>query len=498
MRKPGWFLTFLLLLASTAYAQVEVRLLGQSASGQTIVFNIGHLEGIKAGEFAAILKPIKGPETPDLKMVPVGKAKSIKVNSESSIWVVYRVFDGELLVTGDKFELLTETKMLAGRKKYSVSRTEVVGDKKSITKNTYEALENDRERLTKLDDKYQNGQKIHGQETRESADFNVMDVSVWNKERNQAYKSPLYRGPQREEFRKVVRIETFEKLVSNYLKRVNDPSFSYAEFYAEQKKLEGAHDFNAKTTFVTEYDKFLMEQSKEKTKEAEVYRAMLVRGDTWSDDFSDEELKTMLGRVSRIEERVRRDKLQEYAFTHQLQLMGGFGLYDNESDKDPGNSRGQSKEYELGYEFFPFAKVDKWQDWTFFASARLNSTSLAEKEKNIESDEYSAAIGVNYYPLYAPQVIEKVLPFFGIYGRVGRANLTLPGTNDKGRYTMNALPGFHAGAKYQFKNGFSFRLKGNVEKQQLEVIDTDFLGSSLPDRAELIDAKLAVGLGYAF
>lgn len=62
------------------------------------------------------------------------------MNSESSIWVVYRVFDGELLVVGDKFELLTESKMLSGRKKYSISRTEIVGNKKDITRDTYEAL----------------------------------------------------------------------------------------------------------------------------------------------------------------------------------------------------------------------------------------------------------------------------------------------------------------------------------------------------------------------
>lgn len=498
MRKPGWFLTFLLLFASAVYAQVEVRLLRQSASGQTLIFNIGHLEGIKTGEFAAILKPIRDPQAADLKMVPVGKARSIKVNYESSIWIVYKVFDGELLVPGDKFELLTESKVLSGRRDYSVSRTEVVGDKRNINKDVYEALEGDRERLTKLGNKYQDDRKIHGPEDRFETDFNMVDVSVWEKERGMAFKSHLYRGPHREQFRRMMRIETFEKLIAQYLRKVNDPKFSYNAFYEEQKKDSHTGFSREKGNFMTEYDKFLLAQSKEKHKEAEVYRAMLARGEAWSDDFSDEELQTMLGRVAKIEENIRREKLLERAFRHQLSLSSGLGLYNNETENDSNHSRGQAREFELGYEFFPFAKVDKWQNWTFAASARTNATSLSHDDYNIESDEYSASLGVNFYPWSPPQVVNSILPFIGTYARIGRTNLTLPATGDEGKYSLNALPGILVGVKFQFSSGLYFRLKSHIEKQTVEVIKTDYLGSSLPDRADLVDAKLGLGIGYAF
>jgi len=498
LRKPGWFLTFILLFTHLCYGQVEVRLLSQSASGQTIQLNIGHLEGIKAGEFAAILKPIRNPEEIDLRMVPVGKAKSIKVNSDSSIWIVYRVFDGELLVVGDKFELLTESKMLSGRKKYSISRTEVVGNKKSITKNTYEFLEGDRERLTKLGDKYTTSQQNHGPEDRFSDDFNMVDVSTWEKEKGQAFKTPLYRGPHREEFRRIVRIETFEKLVTNYLKRVNDPKFSYETFYAEQKKDPHLQGFKVKSDYVTEYDNFLEAQSKEKNKEAEIYREMLARGDSWSDNFSDEELRTMLGRVSKVEEKIRRNRVQEYVFTHQLTISSAVGVYNNETQDDPSHSKGKGKDFEIGYEFFPFAKVDLWQNWTFFASGRMGSNSLAYQSYNIESNEYSAAFGVNLYPFYAPEVVDKIVPFIGVYGRFGRSSLTNLTSAEKGKYTLVSMPGIHGGVKYQLSNGFAIRIKAAIEKQQLEVIETKYLSTILPDRAELIDAKLGVGIGYAF
>ncbi len=488
----------MLLFAQTAFGQVEVRLISQSASGQTILFNIGHLEGIKAGEFAAILKPIRNPQDIDLRMVPVGKARCIKVGSDSSIWMVYRVFDGELLVAGDKFELLTESKVLAGRKRYSVGRTEIVGHKGEVKKNTYEALEGDRERLSKLSNKYQTDKLNHLPEDRFEDDFNVVDVTKWDSEKGIAYKSPLYRGPERAEFRKVVRIETFEKMVSAYLKRVNDPGFSYETFYAEQKKEEDAHEFRKKSTFVTEYDNFLEAKSKEKNKEAKIYQAMLARGDSWSDDFSDEELRTMLGRVGRVEENVRRYKIQEWGFKHQLSFSAGLGMYNNETKDDPDNSKGGGKEFELGYEFFPFAKVDGWQNWTFFGSFRLNTTSFGHKTYNVESSEYSGALGVNVYPWYPPQTIDKVLPFIGVYGRFGRSKLTTLATQETGDYTLVALPGLHGGIKYQLANGVSLRVRGHIEKQQLEVIETKYLGANLPDRADLIDAKLGVGIGYAF
>ena len=48
----------LIVITLPAWAVSEARLLNQSASGKTVVFNLGGLDGIRSGDYAVVVKQI--------------------------------------------------------------------------------------------------------------------------------------------------------------------------------------------------------------------------------------------------------------------------------------------------------------------------------------------------------------------------------------------------------------------------------------------------------
>jgi preprotein translocase subunit SecA len=79
--------------------------------------------------------------------------------------------------------------------------------------------------------------------------------------------------------------------VTAYLKKVNEPNFNYDQFYEEQMKSESGTGMKLRSSLATEYEKFLTVKSQKKIEDAKLYRSLLEKGDIWSEDLSDEELK---------------------------------------------------------------------------------------------------------------------------------------------------------------------------------------------------------------
>ena len=75
----------LIVIALPAWGLTEARLLNQSTSGQTVVFNLGIHDGVKSGDYAVIVKQIRSLDDRDLRLVPVAKARNVKINSDSSL-----------------------------------------------------------------------------------------------------------------------------------------------------------------------------------------------------------------------------------------------------------------------------------------------------------------------------------------------------------------------------------------------------------------------------
>lgn len=204
----------LLIVTIGVQAMTEGRLLSQSSSGQTVVFNLGVHDGIKEGDYAVLAKRIQDVDVKDLRVVPVAKAKNIKLNLDSSIWILYQVYDAKLLKNGEKFLVLAESVLLNGKRDPEQGRVNVIGPKTQGAASATQAVTQDQDRLSKLKMEYRTESELHGKQDKMDGEIELIDLEEWEKVRGVSYKTALYRSPNREEFRRNFRLETFQKMVT--------------------------------------------------------------------------------------------------------------------------------------------------------------------------------------------------------------------------------------------------------------------------------------------
>lgn len=491
-------ISMLLVVAAPAWALSGARLLGQSSSGQTALFNLGIHDGVKEGDYAVIVKEIRDLEMRDLRIVPVAKARNIKISTSNSVWILYRVYDSDLLVKGHQYLILTESQMLSGRKDPRFGRITVVTEKEKATLQTKEALSEDKDRLSKLKLQYPEITTLHDKEYRSDSDVDLIDVEKWEKLKGDKHRTALYKSPHRMEFQRELRLATFEKLVTAYVKKVNDPDFNYAKFYDEQMKTEFANEFRKRSNFSTEYESFISYQSQKAVADAKLYRSMLEKGESWSEDFSDEELRVLLNEVSILQEKDRRKLVMVKPARYAVFLGVGMNLADAQTEKDSAYRREGAYSVDLDFEGIPLLRHETLEKFTLNGTIRMNKTALESQNYNASVDEISATIGMNWYPLYPPHAVEAPALFIGTFIRSGTATVEAPSVDEKSNYTVLTLPGFRGGLRYNFRNNLGLRIALSMETLQLDRYEQSTFDSVLPDQATLVEGKVHFALAYLF
>lgn len=494
----GTLIALMLLVVSVhAWGLSGARLLGQSSSGQTALFNLGVHDGVKEGDFAVIVKEIRDLDRRDLRIVPVAKAKNIKIGTNSSVWILYKVYDAELMVKGQSYLILSESQMLSGRRDPRFGRISVVTEKDKVAFQTKEALSEDKDRLSKLKVMYPEIQDLHEREYRTDNDGDIYDVDGWKKNGRDRYRTALYKSPYSKDFARELRLSTFEKMVTAYLQRVNDPDFSYDKFYDEQKKSQFNNEFRIRSNFSTEYENFLSAQAQKTAEDAKLFRAVLEKGESWSEDFSDEELKTVLKQVSVLQEKDRRVYVMAEPKRYTVYFGYGMNISDAQTDKDT-YRRARAYSMELDFEGTPVLKHETLERFTINGTFRLNRTALEASNRNASVDETSLSGGINWYPIYPPHAVEAPAFFVGTFIRSGLASMNAPSVNERSNYTLLTMPGLRGGMKYSFKNGLGMRIALSMENMQLDRYEQSTFGSILPDQAEIVEAKMNFSLAYSF
>lgn len=492
-------ITIVIFLIWTAWSHAsnEARLLAKSSSGQTALFNLGSFDKIRVGDYAIIIKEIHELDTNDLRIVQVAKARNVKINSDSSVWILYKIYDQELLVTGQKYIVLSESVMLNGRVDPVISRTSVVAPKGEAAQVAKETLRGDQDERAKLAEKYRVMNETHSKEYKSNSDFELLDMEEWEKTQNIRYRSALYKSPHQEDFRRSLRLATFEKMVTAYLRKVNDPNFNYSDFY-EKQMVDAFTGHRKRSTFNTEYENFLYAQSQKKIADARLYRRILEKGDLWSEDYSDEELHDLLDGVSYLHEGDRKSIVNLNPKRYSIYLDYGLGLSNNQSNKDAGYRRQNVYAIDLGLEVVPFLKHKTLKNFTIEGSGRANKSAAYLNPYNSDINELSLAGGVNWYPFFAPYDYEKFNLFVGTYIRSGVANMVAPSAGENANYTVLALPGFKGGFKYNFKNNISLRIVASMETLKLEQYKSSEVVSVLPQTKDVVEFKTAFGMAVAF
>jgi hypothetical protein len=487
----------MLLVTSFGLATTEGRLLSQSSSGRTVVFNLGSLDGIRSEDHAVIIKQISDSSSSGLRSLPAARAKIVKTTSTQSILILYQVFDQELLVNGQKYVLLTESNLLKGQNIPSVKRTTIIAPQGEASAIVKSAVADEQDRLAKKADEYQITDRPHEKEFRSDKDFDLIDLEQWEKNKGSRYRTALYKSSNKEEFRKGYRLEAFERIVTAYLARVNDPGFDYDKFYAEQMQEISSNRPKTKSSFNSLYGDFLNKQSQQEVQDAKIYRAILEKGESWSEDFSDEELRKVLNNVSVLQEQGRRKLIASKPLPYNLSFDYGKPS-DAQTNADSTYRRNNLSDFAADFEMMPFNKLESLESFTFNFTLRKTNSAFSNEGSNLDFDNLSASLGANWYVFQTPYLIEEPLFFIGTYLRSGLATVSSPVTGQEAKYSAFGFPGFRTGLRYMFKNNVGLRIVASMESLKLERTQANTLGSSLPGSKSLLESKLALGLSFSF
>lgn len=489
----GWIL---LLLSFNSLALTETRLLELSSSGETLLFDAGLHERLKEGEFGILVKRIADlDDTHSLSVVPVAKVRSVKVNTNSSIWIAFEPLQKDLLKKGDRYTLLAESNMIPGRRDYKLSKVTVVGSEGHVKKAGKNALTDEADQLARVK-KYSKDYINYEPTYRSDEDFELIELEKWARHRGQRYRTGLYRSQNSEQFKRALRLEVFEGLVTSYLQKVNDPDFDYGRFYDEQMK-EGNY-FRKRSNFSTSWESHLAEKSKSREVNTKLARSLLEKGERWSEDYSDEELGNVLENISIAQEKDRKARVISKPARFHLAVDYGQIISDHQSKDDAVYSKSNRFALNLDLEFIPVLKHEIWERLTINAQLSSADDAIGVGSRNYDRADQSFTLGANWYPFYAPYTVSAINLYVGTYFRAGRSEISSSLYDNKGNYTLLSIPGFRVGLRYTFKNRVSLRVIGSMETTKLEKITSDKFNSELPESIAKTDMNLALGLGYSF
>jgi hypothetical protein len=481
----------------------EARLLGLSTSGNTALMNIGSLEGIKEEDYAVLVKKVKDLDQHAIRLVPVAKARIIKVDKNRSFLVLFKQFEEKPKINVP-YVLMTESDLLNGRQEWQVERKQIVGEPSKLAQNLKEQAERDKDSLSQKSQNYRAIHKNYDLDQKFNDEFVVTDVNKWNAINEPAgseIKMPqsVYRSEYKEDFIQKKRLETFEKLVVNYLQKVNRPGFNYASFYYQSMRDPVFGEFREGLHHQSEYLAFLEEEAKRQSKDAYLYRQLLEKGQSWSEEFTDEELEGLLGRVGVIYEQERRRVLMSNRFRFQGHMVAGFNFLDNENRFDNENARRAKYHTELGVRFFPFNKIEEFNQIAFEGTLKYGVDGISLGIYNAQSTEYSGSFHLVYYPFASPYVVDKNSFYLAVGAKAGTVQLNVPSLGDSANYDIFALPTFQMGLIYNFISGYGLRISLSVEKSSLDKVgNVESTTSVLPQQTTLQEGRLSIGLTKFF
>ncbi len=480
-----------LAMVGVAHAQsggvAETRLLSKSSSGSTLLLNVGDLDNVKTGDHGIILRRIRAQDVMAIRIIPIAKGRVIRSTRHRSLWYLYDVPDTTQLILRDNYLVTTESMAMNGRRTLESSRLKVVDEKKNLPANLNSKQEGDKDLLAIRKEEYESVKRTHKLGESWAKDGQLHDVDEWvsvDKNGQQKYARGLWRSPYEKDFALRKRLETFEKIVSNYLERVNDPAFNYGDFYWEQLK-RGSSNQNIASEFKENEQRAL-------SKEAQTYRKMLEKGQAWSEDYSDEELADMMNQIGVVYEQDRRRTVAIRSYDWQLVGSLGLNMLDNENRADSENSSKVKWNAEFGGEWFPAPRHETAQQFSLWSFARYVSDGVSVGQLNAQTLEYSLGLGMTWHFLHSPFASNTNIPFLSLGVRTGVVRLTSAG--EEANYSMESFPTIAGGIKYNFRSGIGLRLAASFEKLILEQTESNQTVSALPQKEEILEGRLSFGV----
>ena len=286
-------------------------------------------------------------------------------------------------------------------------------------------------------------------------------------------------------------------MVVAYLNKYNDPNFSYKKFYEEQAR-DVSGDGSDRSVYGNAKQRYDAKLVDERRRKEELYENLLSKGEAWSEEYTDNQLRELLKDFSIVRERRRRATLASFTFKHQLSFSFGYNLVDNDNVNDTETTEENPYGFEVSYESEFSSELESLQHFTYEFSFRRMNDSFYGGSYNVESLEYSVASHLNWYPFYKLGTINRNVLYFGLSARFGYSSLSNNTSGDTSAYQLFALPGVNMGIKYSFENSWGYKIALSYQNISVSKVVTADEDDVLPNEADYIEGKINIGLTRFF
>jgi hypothetical protein len=504
---------FLLFLSVNTFAVTfdEYLLLSRSTTGRTAVLNYGSLDGAKDNDEITILQKFIAKDK-KIKIRIIARARSVKILNSKSVWFLFKLYDRDNFKKNKKFIVASKSSLLAGRFSKTTTRMEIVASDpkgKKTLKDFYYGL--DQKKLVFNGSNFEKSNHAHDNKRKLSEDFMFVDVSKWKKVPKQYFdkvhkkfgtKKELvvgeyYRSPYENDFLRKKDLDTYEKIVVSYLKKINDPEFSIDDLYLEQMK-DSTGELSVESNKRDLYSQYMAENNSIKKKNKKFYIELLAKNKAWSDEFSDKDLERLIVERGVLDEQVRRLQMIARKYQWSASIFAGINTLNNESAVDSINT--QAVKYDLGasIEYFFALRFPKFHRFSIEVEFRRGQDGYeVGSGLNATSTDFSFAGTINWYPAALPSSIEHNILFVGAGLRFGQAKLTVTSLGEEGLYAILGFPVIRAGIRYNFMNGWGLKFLSSFESFSLSRIQRNIVGE-LPEAASGQEFRLRGAVTYFF
>jgi len=455
------------------------KVLRVSKSNKTIILNRGKARSFEKNEIAYLLgsskKEIQGQEKAKDVYYPVAKIRLIKERVKSSIWVVTQSFKNKIK-KDQKFLFFTLSDFLKGRTPIKIARKKIITNKENQKKNVKESMTQGPDKLSAKKDSYYSS--AIEQENNKNIDYDVklIDVDRSSTVNNTTSSTPIYISPKAAEYQRIKSINTFDKMIYHFLKEAN---VSDRSGIIERDQI-----------FLTQSQKLENEEVRRDENIKKVSKLYLEKGNSWSDDLSDEELSRVLFQVGELKEIERRKSISAHQFDRQFYLNFGTSFLNNQTAS---SNQADTTDVNISFaaEFFVLKKFKSINKFTFEVEGRYSKSGVTIGGFNAAQEEYSFAGFINWYPFLNASSLDRNIIFMSLGFRTGFSSLFSSELQEYARYQSLVFPGFRAGIKYNFSNSFGARVYGQIESVELGKTtgSTNFASST-----SYTDGKLGISL----
>lgn len=467
---------FLYALESNAVDYVAVREFGVNTElkKETLVLNVGSLDGYVEGELAEIVKEIGEYNFPDSKKL--GRIELVKIFPKYSYWQFNEgsISERELKNTDGSW---TELGLIRHHSAVSGRALDIKNKIRLFERETMpEMAIEDKEiptQLRQVKDYMPLKDEVFEVESLKRADVEVINNDYLIKKSGTVHSeehleeleelyAPTLKVVKKEPVEKAVAKDIAESLAKNVEQNKERTKYGIKDFYSEQEKVPETKDIRKKISTISVYD----QEKERKFEESMISKRALKKMDRdkerWSQDMDDKVLRRYFVQNGIEAEYNRRERALNELEGHEVwvKFFGGLNRNTNEVDD---NYQRMNYALSVGYNLH-FSRIsDELKNWSLdlYLENAVNFYAIND-EFNAEAKDLFAGTILNYYFLNNPLTLNRFIGHVGVGMKIGQGDAATVDINRTYSYQIVGLPTLSGGFKYRFRAGDLSRETANV------------------------------------